>query len=53
MADVRNLVVEGDSWAPCFSKPFNDYEAESVEQFLLELQEKIVFRDKEDKVVWS
>ena len=53
MADVWNLVVEESGWAPCFSRPFNDLEVESVKRFLLKLQDKRVYRNEEDMVVWK
>ena len=36
----------------CFSKPFNDWEMESVERFLSCLHGLRVYRDEEDRVFW-
>ena len=47
--------LEGGSgvWNPCFSRPFNDWEMDVVESFLVRLHEKRVCGDVEDKVLWT
>ena len=52
VADVWNSSIEWGGLTSCFSRPFNDWKVESVEQFLLRLQEKRVYRDEEDNVLW-
>ena len=37
---------EGDSWAPRFLRPFNDWELEEMESFLLNLNGKIILNMK-------
>lgn len=34
-------------------RPFNDWEVDSVEQFLLCLHEKRVVRDEDDRMLWT
>ena len=37
-------------WSPCFFRPFNDWEMDEVENFLLCLIRKRVIVDEEDRV---
>lgn len=43
---------EGD-WNPWFSKPFNDWQVEMVERFLLKIQGKRLISDLENRVLWK
>ena len=43
----------GGSWSPCFSRPFNDWEVDYVDRFLLSLHGKRVHRDENNKVLWK
>ena len=43
----------GGVWAPRFSRRLNDWEVFDVERFLLRLQERRVYSDVEDQVVWT
>ena len=52
VVDVWNSSVEGGGYTPCFSKPFNNWKVLSVEQFLLTLKDKRVYKDGEDEVLW-
>ena len=52
MADVWNSATEGGGWVLCFSRPFNDWEMESAECLLVQLQEKGAYRYIDDKVIW-
>ena len=40
-------------WNPCFSRPFNDWEIDCVERFLVCLQGQRTCRDVEDTLLWS
>ena len=40
-------------WAPRFSRRLNNWEVFNVERFLLRLQERRVYSDVEDQVVWT
>ena len=40
-------------WAPRFSRRLNNWEVFDVERFLLRLQERRVYSDVEDQVVWT
>ena len=42
----------GGNWSPRFSRPFNDWEMDDVERFLLCLCGKRVNLDEEDRVWW-
>ncbi|RVW32413.1 hypothetical protein CK203_109283 [Vitis vinifera] len=44
VADVWNSATEGGGWVLCFSRPFNDWEMESAECLLVQLQEKGAYR---------
>ena len=48
-----NLLLRGGCQAPCFSRQLNDWEVETMEHFLLKLQERRVCRDRDDKVLWT
>ncbi|RVW34312.1 hypothetical protein CK203_097811, partial [Vitis vinifera] len=48
-----NPEEERGGWTPRFSKPFNDWEMESVKRFLMKLHAKRVHSDVEDKVIWT
>ena len=39
-------------WNPSFSKPFNNWEVDCVENFLVCLHGKRVYKDAEDRVLW-
>ena len=43
----------GGGWNPRFSRPFNDWELETVERFLVTSQGKKVHTNMEDKVQWK
>ena len=43
----------GGVWAPRFSRRLNDWEVFDVEHFLLRLQERRVYSDVEDQVLWT
>ena len=48
-----NSFVQGEGgWSPYFSKPFNDWEMESVERFFLCLHGLRVYRDEGDRMFW-
>ncbi|RVW88593.1 hypothetical protein CK203_033009 [Vitis vinifera] len=49
----RTPKKKGGGWTPRFSKPFNDWEMESVKRFLMKLHAKRVHSDVEDKVIWT
>ena len=53
MAKIWNSKDKKGRWVPHFSKSFNDWEVESVERFLMKLQGNRVYRDDDDKVVWT
>ncbi|RVW36771.1 hypothetical protein CK203_101573 [Vitis vinifera] len=38
---------------PLFSRPFNDWEVDYVDRFLLSLHGKRVHRDENNKVLWK
>ena len=50
--DVWNSLVKegGGVWSPCFSRPFNDWEVDFIERFLLSSHRVRVCRDEEDRV---
>ncbi|RVW20831.1 putative ribonuclease H protein [Vitis vinifera] len=50
--DVWSSTNGGGSWSPHFSRPFNDWEVDEVDRFLLSLNRKSVQRD-EDRVLWK
>ena len=50
MAEVWVASGEEGGWNPCFSRPFNDWEMEIVERFLVTLQGKKVVTNMEDRV---
>ena len=52
VADVWNFEGKRGGWAPCFSRSFNDWEAERVKRFLLKIQTKRAYRDEEDRMIW-
>ena len=52
MADVWSH-SGGGVWAPRFSRRLNDWEVFDVEHFLLRLQERRVYSDVEDQVLWT
>ena len=43
---------EEGGWTPRFSRPFNDWEVEVVERFLLTIQGKGLNADVEDRMMW-
>ena len=51
--DVWSSTNGGGSWSPDFSRPFNDWEVDEVDRFLLSLNRKSVQRDEEDRVLWK
>ena len=51
VADCWDLLGEEGGWNPRFSRPFNDWEVEVVERFLLTLQGKRLVIDLEDRVL--
>ena len=53
VADCWDSLGEEGGWNPLFSRPFNDWEVEVVERFLLTLQEKMLVIDLEDRVLWK
>ena len=42
----------GGSWSPHFFRPFNDWEMDEANSFLLGLNGKSVQWDVEDRVLW-
>ena len=52
MADFWVHSSEGDGWDPSFSRPLNDWEFETMECFLLGIQDKVVVDEREDDVFW-
>lgn len=46
MFEIPQLRGEG-GWNPCFTRPFNDWEVDCVERFLVCLHGKRVCRDSE------
>ncbi|RVX08852.1 CRM-domain containing factor CFM2, chloroplastic [Vitis vinifera] len=42
----------GGEWNPSFSRPLNDWEFETMECFLLGIQDKVVVDEREDDVFW-
>ncbi|RVX06525.1 hypothetical protein CK203_023744 [Vitis vinifera] len=52
--DIWNSSVERGKggWNPSFSKPFNNWEVDCVENFLVCLHGKRVYKDAEDRVLW-
>ena len=53
VAKVWDSMGEEGGWNPRFSKPFNDWEVEVVERFLLKIQGKGLISDLEDRVLWK
>ena len=53
VADVWNLDGDGGGWTPLFSRAFNDWEVELVERFLQKIQAFRVYKDVEDRVIWT
>ena len=53
MAEVWVASGEEGGWNPRFSRPFNDWEMEIVERFLVTLQGKKVVTNMEDRVQWE
>ena len=51
--DVWSFSDGGGIWSLLFFRPFNGWEVDEVESFLLCLNGKIVQRDKEDRVLWT
>ena len=45
--------IEGGCWSLHFSRPFNNWEVDLVEQFLLTIQGKRVSTDLEERVLWK
>ncbi|KAL6339852.1 hypothetical protein AAG906_034940 [Vitis piasezkii] len=52
VADVWNFEGKRGGWAPCFSRSFNDWEAERVKHLLLKIQTKRAYRDEKDRMIW-
>ena len=50
VADVWDSSVEVGSWSPVFSRPFNDWEMEEVDSFLLFLHNKKIRSNQEDRL---
>ena len=50
VATLWDASGEEEGWNPHFSRPFNDWELETVERFLVTLQGKKVHTNMEDKV---
>ncbi|RVW72669.1 Trafficking protein particle complex subunit 8 [Vitis vinifera] len=50
---LGNCANGGGSWSLHFSRPFNDWEMDEVDGFLLSLNGKSVQQDEEDKVLWT
>ena len=44
---------EEGGWSPRFSRPFNDWEVEEVERFLLAIHGKRMVTNVEDRVLWK
>lgn len=53
MEEVWNHPLKGGCWVPHFSKWLNDWEVGTMEWFLWRLQWRRVYRDKDDKVLWT
>ena len=53
MGEVWNHSLEGGCWTPHFFKRLNDWEVEIVKCFLLRLQGRRVYRDKDDNILWT
>ena len=52
VADCEDSMGEEGGWTPRFSRPFNDWEVEVVERFLLTIQGKRLNADVEDRMMW-
>ncbi|RVW94296.1 putative ribonuclease H protein [Vitis vinifera] len=53
VADCWDSMGEVGGWNPHFLRPFNDWEVEEVESFLLIIQGKRLNADLEDRMVWK
>ncbi|RVW95824.1 50S ribosomal protein L21, mitochondrial [Vitis vinifera] len=53
VADCWDSMGEVGGWNPRFLRPFNDWEVEEVESFLLIIQGKRLNADLEDRMVWK
>ncbi|RVW65656.1 hypothetical protein CK203_050216 [Vitis vinifera] len=51
--DSIDSLGEEEGWNPRFSRPFNDWEVEAMERYLLTLQGKRLVIDLEDRVLWK
>ncbi|RVW36082.1 hypothetical protein CK203_079668 [Vitis vinifera] len=53
VADCWDSVRDVGGWIPCFSRPFNDWEVETVERLLSTLKGKRLVAGLEDRVLWK
>ena len=53
VAEIWDSTSEEGDWNPWSSKPFNDWQVEMVERFLLKIQGKRLISDLENRVLWK
>ena len=53
MVEICNFAGNMGGWAPCFYRPFNNWEMENIQLLVMRIRAKWVFRNVEDKMIWT